>query len=284
MPACDKLDDMSRAAIAITGLALLLLAGCARDLTPGVAHERAREAEIGRQGGDAAIASYHDAMREGALAVLTGRVYEERRKPDAPDTPLDGTVLMILPRSETFLDTLETIKQHARDSMDTYRGAASAVRRAREAYETALLRRGGGDLAQALTVGPDGTFALPSVPAGDWVLVAAYTVFGKKAPTPTSGRAAAVAATAGDRFIAQPKLISHSYVTFWLRELTVKPGDTATVTLTDRNAWLTGVLEDTETPIFRASPPLNAPGSTPTGAPGSTGTGSSTSPTLSPTR
>jgi len=57
------------------------------------------------------------------------------------------------------------------------------------------------------------------------------------------------------------------------------------VTLTDRNVWLTGVLEDRETPVFRVSPPVGTTGGQP-GAPGSpAGTGTSgSSPTLSPTR
>jgi hypothetical protein len=277
---------MTGGALTITGLVLLALAGCARGVSPGVAHERAATAAAREQGHDVAIAPYHDALRQGAVAIVTGRVYEERRKPDAADTPLDGTELMLLPRSRTFLDTLETIKEHARDSLDRYRDAAPAVQRARVAYERALLERGGGDLPQALTVKPDGTFALPSLPAGDWVLVAAHTVFAKKAVAPTPGRArVGPSAGAPDRFIPQPKLMSHSYVTVWVRELTVKPGDMATVTLTDRNAWLTGVVEDTETPLFRASPPL-APGTGTPGAPGNTGSAGTGSlgPTLSPGR
>jgi hypothetical protein len=215
-------------------------------------------------------------------------VYEERHKPDAADMPLDGTVLLLLPRSETFLDTLETIKRHARDSIDSYRDAASAVRRAREAYETALLREGGGDLAQGATVNEDGSFAFPSLPAGDWLLVGAYTKFGKMASVPTPGRTrTGPVAGSPDRFLPQPRLVSHSYVTLWLHELTVKPGDAATVALTDRNAWMTGVVEDTQTPVFRASPPIVVPGSTGSsvlGTSGNSGIGSSGGPTLSPSR
>ncbi len=248
-----------------------------------MADQRARAAEVQQQGRDVAIARYHDAARDGALGTVRGRVYEERRKPNGPDTPLGGTVLMVLPRSEKFLATLETIKQHARDSLDRYRDAAVAVRRAREAYETALLQSGGGDLPQTLTVSADGMFTLTSLPAGDWVLVAAHTVFGKKASTPAVGSARA----GGDRFVPQPKLVSHSYVTLWVRELTVSPGGAETLALTDRNAWLTGVIEDTETPLFRASPPLISPsttsGATP-GTPTGTGSGSGSGGALSPQR
>lgn len=265
--------------LARAGFALLLLGGCAPAATPGTAHERAGAVEARPQGRDVEIARYHDAARHGALGAVRGRVYEERRKPDAPDAPLGGTVLMILPRSEAFLTTLETIKGHARESIDRYREAAGAVRRAREAYEAALLRHGGGDLAQTLTASPDGTFALTSLPAGDWVLVATHTVFGRNASTHASGAARA----ASDRFVPQPKLLGHSYVTLWVRELTLAPGGAATLALTDRNAWLTGVVEDTGTPIFRASPPLSSPGTTP-GAPSGSGGGAAGGSTRSPQR
>jgi hypothetical protein len=269
---------MHRSACALVVLVLVALAGCAPEITPGVAESRARGAEVARQGGDVEVARYHEASRAGALGSVQGRVYEERRKPTAADVPLTGTTLMLLPRSETFLSTLETIKQHARDSLERYRDSAVEVQRARAAYETALLQRGGGDLPQALTVNADGSFTVSALPAGDWVLVAAHTVFGKKAAGAQPG-----AGTAG-RFLPQPKLVSHSYVTLWLRELTVTPEAAATVALTDRNAWLTGVIEDTETPLFRAAPPQTGTGA-PSGTPGTPGTGTgSGSPTVSPQR
>jgi hypothetical protein len=275
---------MHRSAPAVALLALAALAGCAPDVTPGLAESRARAAEVVRQGGDVDIARYREAGRAGALGSVNGRVYEERRKPNAADAPLVGTTLRLLPRSETFLSTLETIKRHARDSLDRYRGSAVEVERARVAYETALLQRGGGDLPQALTVDADGSFALSALPAGDWVLVAAHTVFGKKAAGTTSRAGASPRAGTLDRFLPHPHVVGYSYVTLWVREVTVTPGAAATVALTDRNAWLTGVVEDTETPVFRAAPPQTAPG-TPAGTPGTAGTGTSSgSPTLSPQR
>jgi hypothetical protein len=33
-------------------------------------------------------------------------------------------------------------------------------------------------------------------------------------------------------------------VTFWLRELTIAPGQSTDVELTDRNAWMTGIAEE----------------------------------------
>ena len=245
---------MNRPWIGVGLAALLAAAGCAQ-VSPGVAEQRARAAEVAQQGGDVTIAQYQAAARAGALGSVQGRAYEERRKPNAAEAPLDGTILLLLPRSETFLSTLDTIKQQARASLDRYRESAGAVRRAREAYETALLQRGGGDLARSLVVNPDGSFTVGEVPAGEWILVGAHTVFGKKAPLPNKE----MARGSTDRFLPRTRLLSHSYVALWLQEVTVSPGGAATVELTDRNIWFTGVLEETETPVFRAGPPLTAP-------------------------
>ena len=257
---------MVRSTGALVVLGLLALTGCAPEVAPGVAESRQRAADVARHGNDVDIARYHAASQAGAVGSVRGRVYEERRKPNAPDVPLTGTTLTLLPRSETFVSTLETIKQHARDSLSRYRESAVEVQRARAAYETALLQRGGGDLPQALGVDADGNFALSALPAGDWVLIAAHTEFGKKTG---EGK---VRARAVERFLPQPKLTGYSHVTLWLRELTVAPGAAATVSLTDRNAWLTGVVEETETPPFRAAPAQPGP-MTPSGPPVTPNTG-----------
>ena len=255
------------------GLLLVLVAGCAREVPPGIATARARQAEADRQGADVDITRYHAAARASEMGQVSGRVYEERRKPNGSDTPLAGTVLMVVPRSESWLSELETIRAQSRDSLDRYREAAPAVRRAREALERALLERGGGDLPQSVGVKEDGTFTLPPLPAGDWVLLAAYTESGKH--TDLSKRMSmerkggSSNTTPTDRFIPRSMLIGHDFVTLWLREVTVRPGAEETVTLTPRNAWLTAVIEDRHTPVFRVSPPVAVPGAP---SPGATGT------------
>jgi hypothetical protein len=251
---------VSKARVTSTGLLLLLLAGCAREVPPGIQEARARQAEADRQGRDIDIPRYHAAARASEVGQVTGRVYEERRKPDAADTPLAGTILMALPRSETWLAMLETIRAQSRDSLDRYRDAAPAVRRAREALERALLELGGGDLPQSVGVNADGTFTLPPLPSGEWVLLAAYmapgkhapvrrTDGGKHSPNDPQGRA-----SASERFLPRSTLVGHDFVTLWLREITVRPGAAEAVMLTPRNAWLTAVVEDRETPVFRVSP------------------------------
>jgi hypothetical protein len=270
----------------VAGAVLLavLAAGCAREVSPGIQDARTQRAEAARHGGDVDIPRYHEAAQARALGQVAGRVYAERRKPDGPDTPLTGTTLMALPRSATLLGALESIRLQSRESLDRYREAAPAVRREREAFERALLERGGGDLAQTVDVGADGTFTLPALPAGDWVLLAVHTEPGKNAPIHTrTTRETGGSAAAADRFLPRSKLVGHHYVTFWLRELTVTPGEAATVSLTDRNAWLTGVVEDRETPVFRVSPPVSTPGAHPS-APGVPSGGAGTGSTLSPAR
>ena len=248
------------------GLFLVLLAGCAREVPPGIATARARQAEAARQGADVDITRYHAAARASETGQVSGRVYEERRKPDGADIPLAGTVLMVVPRSESWLSELESIRAQSRDSLTRYRETAPAVRRAREALERALLERGGGDLPQSVAVKEDGTFALPPLPAGDWVLIAAYTEPGthsnlaRKMSTEKKAKSSA-GATVSDRFLPRPTLVGHDYVTLWLREITVRPGVEETIALTPRNAWLTAVVEDRETPVFRVSPPVAGAGS-----------------------
>jgi len=259
-----KLNVVTRMRAASAGLLLVLVAGCAREVPPGIATARARQAEADRQGADVDITRYHEAARASEMGQVSGRVYEERRKPNGSDTPLAGTVLMVLPRSESWLSELETIRAQSRDSLARYRETAPAVRRAREALERALLERGGGDLPQSVGVKADGTFTLPPLPAGDWVLLAAYTESGTHGDLTKKmsmgRRGAASTTTPTDRFVPRSILIGHDFVTLWLREITVRPGAEETVALTPRNAWLTAVVEDRHTPVFRVSPPLAAPG------------------------
>ena len=274
---------MRKARLTSTGLLLLLLTGCAREVPPGIQQARARQAEADRQGGDVDIPRYHAAARASEVGQVTGRVYEERRRPNAADTPLTGTILMALPRSDAWLAALETIRAQSRESLDRYREAAPAISRAREALERALLERGGGDLPQSVGVNADGTFTLPALPAGQWVLLAAHTQPGKHPPVRQAGTGKHStndpnqSASATERFLPRSTLVGHDFVTLWLREITVSPGASETVMLTTRNAWLTAVVEDRQTPVFRVSP------SAVSGAPSVGIPGASTNPLYNPT-
>ena len=155
-----------------------------------------------------------------------------------------------MPRSEAWLLRLNAIKRGARDSLDIYRDAAPAVRRAREAYEKTLLEAGAGDLPQGATVDADGRFTLEGIPAGPWVLLAFRSAtYVSKIPlerpvAPGQWRQPALPLP----FLVPERLAGYYVVTYWLRELTLASGGVEPVELTDRNVWFTGVAENLQQP------------------------------------
>jgi len=208
------------------------------------------------QGVDAPLERYRDAAAQHELGGIRGRAFQERRKPTGPDTPLTGTSIALLPRSEAWLLRLSGIKRGARDSLETYRDAAPAVRRAREAYEKRLLEAGAGDLPQGATVDADGRFSLEGIPAGPWVLLAfrASTYVSKtplERPVPP-GQLRQPARPLP--YLAPDKLAGYYVVTYWLRELNVAAGSVEPVELTDRNVWLSGVAENLQPPRLPDQP------------------------------
>jgi len=187
---------------------------------------------------DVDIVAYRRAAA-GALGAVTGRAYETGAKSDAADRPLAGTAVTVLPRSETFLGTLEAIKHGARDSVAAYRDAAAAVRRAREAYERALWAEGALDLVRSTDVAADGTFAVRDLPPGRWVLVGVRSVFVDRVsrrPHPRETRT----------YATPRRVVSHATVHVWVMEIQIASGRVEAVELTDRNVWLTGVVEERE--------------------------------------
>ena len=199
------------------------------------------------QGIDAPLDQYRRAEGLGEVGTVRGRAFEERRKPSAPDMPLPGTAVSLLPHSEAWLLRLDAIKRGARDSMGAYREAASAVRRAREAYEKSLLEAGAGDLPQTVTVDREGEFILGSVPAGPWIVFASRSTYVSRAPQPRPGPGPGVAPrppVLSLPFLAPDKLAGYHVVTYWVHPLTLAPGAPETIELTDRNIWFTGVIEN----------------------------------------
>ncbi len=181
--------------------------------------------------------SYRAAAASGAIGVVTGRVYEERRRPETPDHPLAGTAVMILPRSAEVLRKLEEIKRTARNSANDYRAAAPSIFAVRRAYEKELWDSGAVDLAKATTVDADGRFVVDGLPAGDWLLIATHTVkIDKHTDTSTSKQRGVYAPST--------RLTGYQRVTVWLREVTVASGRSETLELTDRGAWFSGVVEE----------------------------------------
>ncbi|HXF96575.1 MAG TPA: hypothetical protein VNI61_10805, partial [Gemmatimonadales bacterium] len=95
---------------------------------------------------------------------------------------------------------------------------------------------GGSDLLRRAVSGPDGTFLVPEVPAGPWLLLGERRVWVDKPGPGLSRRERQI-------FRDRPRLLGYHAVTFWVREVPVLPGDRVSVELTDRNAWMTGIAE-----------------------------------------
>src|SRR5438093_10713617 len=120
--------------------------------------------------------SYRAAATSGSIGVVTGRIYEERKRPETPDHPLAGAAVIVLPKSAEVLRKLEEIKRTARNSADDYRTAGASIVAVRRAYEQARWESGAVDLVKATTVDADGRFVVADLPAGNWLLIAIHSV------------------------------------------------------------------------------------------------------------
>ena len=182
---------------------------------------------------------YRAAAAAGAVGSVTGRVYEERRKPDGPDQPLAGAAVTLLPRSAQFLEKLEAVKRTSRNSMNDYRAAAPAIQTLKAAYEKELWESGAVDLVMGTVVTSDGRFSVENLPAGDWLLfVTTSAATDTKVVEPKSSKK--------DRGIYVPgtHLTGYQRLTIWLREITVSGGRAENVELIGRGAWFSGVVEE----------------------------------------
>jgi hypothetical protein len=186
---------------------------------------------------DVDLDAYRGARRIGALGVVEGRVAAEPRTLRAPAQPLTGSTVVLLPRSEALLKQLEELKDGSRNSSSAFTGAATAMRKAREAYERRLWEAGAPELTPATLVDGDGAFRITDVPAGAWLLCGWQSV-----PVNVSGER--VRARERTLFRPHSRLRGFQSVTIWLNEVTVAAGATSEVQLTDRNIWFRGVVEE----------------------------------------
>ena len=181
---------------------------------------------------------YRAAAAAGAVGNVTGRVYEERRRPEGADQPLAGAAVTLLPRSAEFLRKFEEVKRTARNSVSDYRAAASAILTLRRAYEKALWESGAVDLVMGTVVEADGRFLVENLPAGDWLLIVTRSVATDKRPAGTPSKQQRGVYTPGTH------LTGYQRLTIWLREVTVSSGRSESVDLAERSAWFSGVVEE----------------------------------------
>ena len=186
---------------------------------------------------DVPVAPYLQSLSARELGAVEGRVYEHRRQPQAPDVPLAGATVVLVPRSEALGRALEDVKRHARDSARAYREAVTRIRHAKEGYERELSQAGAADLVRPLSVDAEGTFRAVDVPAGDWLVIASVANY---------VAASSVRATSKerDKFQISPRVTGYETVRLWMRAVTVTPGGRESVEFNDRNVWFSGVAEN----------------------------------------
>jgi hypothetical protein len=191
----------------------------------------------------------------GATGIVEGRLYMEGRKPNDPNDPLVGIGVLIVPRSAELLDYLETVKRQSRESIDGFRDAARATRTAINGYELRLWRMGYPDVAIRAVTDATGAFRAV-VPPGAWVMLAERSVFvtirsARPGGSPTANALdplAVYATSQYQHFHKVAQLTGFDAVSVWLREVDVQAGQTVALDLHDRGVWLTGVIEETDTP------------------------------------
>src|SRR5262245_37113884 len=59
---------------------------------------------------DVPLDRYRAAAAAGQVGTVTGRVYEERRRPESTDQPFAGAAVTLMPRSAEFLKKLEAVR------------------------------------------------------------------------------------------------------------------------------------------------------------------------------
>ena len=186
---------------------------------------------------DVPLESYQAAATAKAIGMVTGRVFDERRRPDAAERPVAGVSITVVPRSAEFLRKVEEVKRKARDSGNNYRASAPSILSLKAAYEKALWEAGAADLVRATAADDAGRFTVENLPAGDWVLIATHSVSVDKHGAETGSRRRNI-------YTPGTRLTGYQVVAIWLREISVTRGSSVSLDLMDRNVWLSGIVED----------------------------------------
>jgi hypothetical protein len=195
---------------------------------------------VGADGMTDLVTPYLRARDDRVVGEVVGRASRDAARPTAPPIPLDGVSVMLLPYSPGVESELDDIKEHLRDSLKHYMGAAADVDAVRGAYESDLVWVGGGELVRGEVSNGQGLVAFAGVPAGEWALLA-----WREEARPGKPPKLRAQETRGFRDI--PVSVGHSVVTYWWRRIRVTSGETTTVDFNDRNVWMAAVREQFQT-------------------------------------
>ncbi len=186
---------------------------------------------------DVPTEEYREAAEKGAVGTVAGRALADPKRPGEQPASLSDVSVTLVPRSGALLVELDRIREQARRDPEAFRSSALAVAQARQDLERALWQAGAAELVRSTAVEPDGAFVLERVPAGAWLLMAQRAVFVPKASSPPPRRER-------DAFGSRQPMTGYYAVTIWLRPLSLRPGESASVELTDRNAWMRAIAEE----------------------------------------
>lgn len=211
---------------------LLLLAG------PGLA---ADESVAGL------VAPLLSARGAGTLGTVAAKAFAEPTRPSAAPAPQPSVSVTLLPYSRAFEAELDAVKAGLRDSLDGYVQAVARIEDARVDYERALLEAGAGELVRTRLTDAQGAAQVADLPVGDW-LVLAWREGGHLS------KRFRLRDTEASRFPNVSSNVTYSTVTYWRTRVTVRAGEAAEVTLSDRNVWLTAARQEGGTPVTPRRP------------------------------
>jgi len=183
------------------------------------------------------VGPYLKARDERAVGEVAGRAYGDPPRPSLADVPRVGVSVLLFPYSVAFESELDGIKEHLRDSLNSYMTAAADVTSARIGYEESLTFAGGGELIRGEVSDAKGLVKLVGVPAGEWLLLAWLE-------DPHPSRPAMMKSKETKGFKDIPVSAGYTLITFWWTRVQVRAGETTSVEFNDRNAWMTAVREN----------------------------------------
>jgi hypothetical protein len=193
------------------------------------------------------VAPYLKAQSERALGTVAVKAYAEPTRPNASATPQPSVSVTLVPYSAALEAELDAAKAGLRDSLDGYLQAVTRIEGARVDYERALVAAAAGELVRTQQTDAQGTVELGDLPAGDW-LVLAWREGGHLS------KRFKLRDTDTTRFPGVQTNVTYSVVTFWRARITVRAGETAEVTMSDRSVWLTAARQEGGTPVAPRRP------------------------------
>jgi hypothetical protein len=193
------------------------------------------------------VAPLLSARGAGTLGTVAAKAFAEPTRASAAPAPQPAVSVTLLPYSPAFEAELDAVKAGLRDSLDGYVQAVARIEDARVDYERALLEAGAGELVRTQLTDGQGAAQVADLPAGDW-LVLAWREGGH------FSKRFKLRDTEVSRFPNVSSNVTYSTVTYWRTRVTVRAGEAAEVTLSDRNVWLTAARQEGGTPVTPRRP------------------------------